>query len=96
MSYGDYSERQHQRTRRSFCFREESCWTRSLDGSSVDPNNVTEYVTRSWYEYPEGDQAAKHPFQGETNPKYSGPKPPYEFLKTDEKYSWLKVAALSG
>jgi Ni,Fe-hydrogenase I large subunit len=56
----------------------------------VDPKNVTEYVTHSWYEYSEGDQAGKHPSQGETNPKYSGPKPPYEFLKTDEKYSWLK------
>src|SRR5271163_2026455 len=55
-----------------------------------DPKNVTEYVTRSWYEYPEGSQLGKHPSQGDTNPKYSGPKPPYEFLKTDEKYSWLK------
>lgn len=56
----------------------------------LDPNNVTEYVTHSWYEYAEGDRVGKHPSQGETNPKYSGPKPPYEFLKTDEKYSWLK------
>jgi Ni,Fe-hydrogenase I large subunit len=55
-----------------------------------EPKNVTEYVTRSWYEYPEGNQIGKHPSQGDTNPKYSGPKPPYEFLKTDEKYSWLK------
>ena len=55
-----------------------------------EPTNVTEYVTRSWYEYPEGNQTGKHPSQGDTNPKYSGPKPPYEFLKTDEKYSWLK------
>ena len=64
--------------------------TRSRKVHPFDPKNVTEYVTRSWYEYPEGDQVAKHPSQGETNPKYSGPKPPYEFLKTDEKYSWLK------
>ena len=55
-----------------------------------EPTNVTEYVTRSWYEYPEGNQTGKHPSQGDTNPKYSGPKPPYEFLKTDAKYSWLK------
>jgi hydrogenase large subunit len=55
-----------------------------------EPTNVTEYVTRSWYEYPEGNQIGKHPSQGDTNPKYSGPKPPYEFLKTDAKYSWLK------
>ena len=57
----------------------------------VDPANVTEYVTHSWYEYSGGDQTAKHPFDGETNPKYSGPKPPYEFLAVDQKYSWLKA-----
>jgi hydrogenase large subunit len=58
---------------------------------AVDPADVTEYVTHSWYEYSVGDQAARHPFEGETNPKYSGPKPPYEFLNVDEKYSWLKA-----
>jgi hydrogenase large subunit len=58
---------------------------------SVDPANITEYVTHSWYEYSGGDQTAKHPFDGETNPKYSGPKPPYEFLDVNEKYSWLKA-----
>ena len=57
----------------------------------VDPANVTEYVARSWYEYSDNDQAAKHPYNGETNPKYSGPKPPYEFLEVNEKYSWLKA-----
>lgn len=57
----------------------------------VDPANVTEYVTHSWYEYSGGDQVAKHPYNGETKPKYSGPKPPYEFLEVNEKYSWLKA-----
>ncbi|MBZ5570626.1 MAG: nickel-dependent hydrogenase large subunit [Acidobacteriia bacterium] len=57
----------------------------------LDPKNVAEYVTHSWYEYSDGDNAAKHPFQGETKPKYTGPKPPYEYLQTDEKYSWLKA-----
>ena len=57
----------------------------------VDPGKVAEYVTRSWYEYAGGDQAAKPPSEGETTPKYSGPKPPYEFLDVDKKYSWLKA-----
>ncbi|HEX7423258.1 MAG TPA: nickel-dependent hydrogenase large subunit [Terriglobales bacterium] len=57
----------------------------------VDPGNVAEYVTHSWYEYSDGDNAAKHPFQGETKPKYTGPKPPYEHLQTGQKYSWLKA-----
>jgi hydrogenase large subunit len=57
----------------------------------VDPENVTEYVAHSWYEYSEGSQIARHPYEGETNPKYTGPKPPYEFLEVDQKYSWLKA-----
>ena len=45
---------------------------------------------------PDGDQVGKHPFQGETKPKYSGPKPPYEYLNTDDKYSWLKSPRYDG
>ncbi len=57
----------------------------------VDPGKVAEYVTHSWYEYAEGDQVSKTPAEGETSPKYTGPKPPFEFLEVDKKYSWLKA-----
>jgi len=57
----------------------------------VDPANVTEYVTHSWYQYAGGDQNGKHPYQGETSPQYTGPKPPFEHLEIDQKYSWLKA-----
>lgn len=57
----------------------------------VDHKKVTEYVTHSWYEYSGGDGTAKHPWDGETNYKYSGPKPPYQELDTDKKYTWLKA-----
>jgi [NiFe] hydrogenase large subunit/hydrogenase large subunit len=57
----------------------------------LDHVKVTEYVTHSWYEYSGGDSKAKHPWDGETNFKYSGPKPPYDMLDTDKKYSWLKA-----
>ncbi len=57
----------------------------------VDHQKVTEYVTRSWYNYSGGDDKAMHPWDGETNYKYTGPQPPYEYLNTDEKYSWLKA-----
>jgi [NiFe] hydrogenase large subunit/hydrogenase large subunit len=56
----------------------------------VDPNKITEYVNNSWYEYAGGDAKGKHPWEGETNPKYTGPKPPYESLDTTKKYSWCK------
>jgi len=57
----------------------------------VDQEKIMEYVTHSWYEYPAGNETAKHPWEGETNYKYTGPKPPYEHLETDAKYSWIKA-----
>jgi Ni,Fe-hydrogenase I large subunit len=90
MTYGDYSG-DNTKSASGFSFPRGIVLGRDLATVlPLDPSNVTEYVTRSWYEYPDSDQAAKHPSQGVTDPKYSGPKPPYEFLKTDEKYSWLK------
>ena len=57
----------------------------------VDHEKIMEYVTPSWYEYKEGDGKSRHPWEGETDYKYTGPKPPYEFLNTDKKYSWIKA-----
>ena len=62
----------------------------------LDPAQITEHVSHSWYEYEAGDQAALHPFQGETKPKYTGPKPPYDRLDTSAKYSWLKSPRYAG
>ncbi len=56
----------------------------------LDHREIREYVTHSWYRYTEGDAVSKHPWDGETQPNYTGPQPPYEFLNTDGKYSWLK------
>ena len=39
--------------------------------------------SRSWYEYSGGDNQALHPWHGETNLKYTGPRPPYEHLDVD-------------
>lgn len=58
---------------------------------AVDQEKVSEYVTHSWYTYADGDAQALHPFKGETLPNYTGPKPPYDFLNTEGKYSWLKT-----
>ena len=57
----------------------------------VDQEKIAEYVTRSWYNYDGGDDGSLHPWKGETNPNYTGPMPPYDFLETDAKYSWLKA-----
>jgi hydrogenase large subunit len=61
----------------------------------LDPSRITEHVTHSWYEY-EGGDTGLHPFKGETTPKYTGPKPPYEKLDVANKYSWLKSPRYDG
>lgn len=60
-----------------------------------DEQLINEYITHSWYSYT-GEVAGKHPSEGETNPDYTGPQPPYEFLETDKKYSWLKAPRYDG
>jgi hydrogenase large subunit len=56
-----------------------------------DSEEIKEYIARSWYKYADGDDTGLHPWSGETEFDYTGPKPPYKFLNVDEKYSWLKT-----
>jgi hydrogenase large subunit len=61
---------------------------------AVDQKDIAEYVTHSWYGYDDDNQAL-HPWDGETRPNYTGPQPPYDYLETDKKYSWLKAPRLN-
>jgi len=65
-----------------------------VDGKDV--GQVQEFIKHSWYEYSDGDEAGKHPWVGETKLKYTGPKPPYEQLNVEQKYSWLKTPRWKG
>ncbi len=56
----------------------------------LDQAKVSEYVTRSWYTYPNNNDGL-HPFNGITDPHYTGPRPPYDQLTVDDKYSWVKA-----
>jgi hydrogenase large subunit len=56
-----------------------------------DFQKMKEYVTHSWYTYGGGDQVGLHPWNGETELNYTGPKPTYEQLDVEQKYSWLKA-----
>ncbi len=95
LSYGDYSSGD-QKDAGTFLFPRGVVLNRDLTKVlPVDPAQITESVSHAWYEYSDGDKP-KHPFDGETNPKYSGPKPPYEFLEVDKKYSWLKSPRYQG
>jgi quinone-reactive Ni/Fe-hydrogenase large subunit len=54
----------------------------------IDQKKITEDVTHSWYK---GNDNL-HPFEGKTEPHYTGldKKENIAYLKTAEKYSWIK------
>lgn len=57
----------------------------------VDHKKVSEYVDHSWYDYAAGAGKGLHPWDGESEAKYTGPKPPFKILDTNGKYSWVKA-----
>jgi len=65
----------------------------------LDLNNseeIQEYVNHSWYDYSGGKGSGLHPYDGETDLNYSGPKPPYKHLDVDKSYSWIKSPRWKG
>ena len=67
------------------------------DLSKVHPldqqKDITEYVTHSWFKYPDEKQGL-NPWDGLTEPNFTGPNPPFKFLETDQKYTWMKAPRL--
>jgi Ni,Fe-hydrogenase I large subunit len=95
MAYGDYpldDEAEPTKFIKSGIIRDQDLST----VEDFDPSKITEEITHSWYTYDGGESAKLHPSQGETNPSYTGPEPPYERLNTAEKYSWLKSPRYDG
>jgi hydrogenase large subunit len=99
MSYGDlpvngYGDPSHFKFPRGVILNRNLAEVLPVDGKSAD--QVQEFISSSWYEYSGGDATGLHPWAGETNLKYSGPKPPYDFLDVTKKYSWLKTPRWKG
>jgi hydrogenase large subunit len=61
-----------------------------------DPAQIQEFVAHSYYDYADGKDEGLHPYKGETNLNYTGPKPPYDQLDVAESYSWLKSPRWKG
>lgn len=59
-------------------------------------DQIQEFVSHSWYHYSAGKSTGLHPYHGETEFSYTGPKPPYEHLDTEKDYSWLKSPRWKG
>lgn len=99
MSYGDFPTNGYADLS-SFKFPQGVILNRDLSKvHDVDHrgDQIEEFVNNSWYEdYSEGNDKGRHPWEGETSIKYSGPKPPYEHLNVDEKYSFIKTPRWKG
>jgi hydrogenase large subunit len=59
-------------------------------------DQIQEFVAHSWYDYSEGKDKGLHPYAGETELNYTGPKPPYTQLEVDQSYSWMKSPRWKG
>lgn len=59
--------------------------------NTKDAEEIKEYISHSWYKYSGGDGKGLHPWKGETEFNHTGPKPPFDYLDVEGKYSWLKT-----
>jgi hydrogenase large subunit len=56
-----------------------------------NPEEIQEFVSHSWYDYSNGKNEGLHPYAGQTNLNYTGPKPPFDQLDVAASYSWMKA-----
>lgn len=66
------------------------------DVNHRDNDEIREFVNNSWYDYSGGNEESRHPWEGETEINYTGPKPPYEHLDVNQKYSFIKTPRWKG
>ena len=59
-------------------------------------DEIQEFIAHSWYNYSGGKEQGLHPYNGETEFNYDGPKPPYDQLDIEKSYSWLKSPRWKG
>ena len=91
MSYGDFPEDNSGQPSANFLPRGRIMGRDLSKVEPVDHLSVAETVAHSYYTYDGGDDKLLHPWDGQTNPKYAGPTPPFEDLVGFDKYSWLKA-----
>ena len=94
LSYGDFPTRGYNQTN-SFKFPRGIILGKNLNEvievDANDPQQIKEYIKHSWYKYGDGDDAGLHPWDGETEFNFTGPKPPFDQLDVQNKYSWIKT-----
>jgi len=106
MSYGDFPEFANQFDNDSFMMPQGAILNGDLskvyDVDPRDPEQVQEFVTHSWYDYPGDPNAGLHPWDGITEPKFElgpnakGTKTNIQAHDEGGKYSWLKAPRWRG
>ena len=87
LAYGDFPETAQEPE--SLYMPRGAVFNRNVgDVKMVDHKQVTEDVTRGWYE----DGEAKHPWEGETKPLQENP----EYRPGSGKYTWMKAPRYEG
>jgi hydrogenase large subunit len=61
-----------------------------------DLNKIAEEIGSAWYTYPPSNSPGLHPWAGVTEARYTGPKPPYQWLSSDSRYTWTKAPRYDG
>jgi hydrogenase large subunit len=94
LAYGEYPTRGYNNPD-SFKFARGAVLGRDLSHvypvNPKDDQEIKEYIAHSWFTYEAGNDKGLHPWAGETQIAYSGPKPPFDTLAPFEKYSFLKT-----
>ncbi|MCK6562844.1 nickel-dependent hydrogenase large subunit [candidate division KSB1 bacterium] len=94
LAYGEFPTRSYGQPD-SFKFPRGAILNRNLNEvhevNGRDKEEIKEYISHSWYSYKNGDGAGLHPWDGETEFNFTGPKPPFDQLNVEGKYSWLKT-----
>jgi Ni,Fe-hydrogenase I large subunit len=68
----------------------------NLEGAQpVSHEDIAETVVRSWYTYPNGDEALTRPVEGVTDPDFTATLP-IEALDAAGKYTWAKAPRYNG
>lgn len=94
LTYGDLPTNGYNHPE-SFKFARGAILNRNLNEvhevNGTNAEEIKEYISHSWYKYSVGDDKGLHPWAGETEFNFTGPKPPFEQLNVEGKYSWLKT-----
>jgi hydrogenase large subunit len=105
MAYGDIPEKANDRSLNNLLLPHGAIINGNLNEvhevDLKDPEQIKEYVTHSWYRYPD-EEVGLHPFDGVTEPHYAlgrnakGTKTNIINLDEGAKYSWIKAPRWRG